>query len=525
MDATATPAPGPSLMPELKEHRWWTLGAVCGSTFMLLVDITIVQVALPTMQRTLHAGFNDLEWVISAYALTLSALLLTQGSLADRFGRKRVFMAGVAVFTLSSLACALSPNASVLIGARAVQGIGGAGMFATGLALIGQDFVGRERGTAIAIWGSTVGAAVAIGPLVGGALTSGLGWPWIFYVNLPVGVGTLAIAATRMVNISDPRARRLDLGGLVTFSGSLFLLVLGLTRAPDDGWSSAVIVASFVGAALLMAGFVAVELRQQRPMFDLSLFRNPSFVGVSLGTFGIGAGMFAMFPYLTLYLQNILGMSPLQGGLRLLPMTLLTFFVPLAVRRVTERTAPGPTLGSGLVLAAGGLALMHLVSTTSTWTALLPGMVVGGIGIGIANPAIARIALGVVEPMRTGMASGISNTFRLGGVATGIAALGAIFQERLSSSLHASLGHVPPGLTATVAAGGLRAAGQVSGGNAAVVEAARRGFVSGLDVVFVVGAVCVLVGALFAAGLVRGRDFQLQGAAVPAAAPAEAVAG
>ncbi|HLX89046.1 MAG TPA: MFS transporter [Acidimicrobiales bacterium] len=521
MDATTAPAPGAPPPHERHEKRWWTLAAVCGSTFMLLVDITIVQVALPTMQRTLHAGFSDLEWVISAYSLSLAALLLTQGSLADRFGRKRVFMAGVAIFTVSSLVCALSPNAAVLIAARAVQGVGGAGMFATGLALIGQDFVGRERGTAIAIWGATVGAAVAIGPLVGGALTSGLGWPWIFYVNLPVGAATLLIATTRMVNISDPGARRLDLGGLVTFSGSLFLLVLGLTRGADDGWTSGVILSCFAGAALLMAAFVVVELRQERPMFDLSLFRNPSFVGVSLGTLGIGTGMFAMFPYLTLYLQNVLGMSPLQGGLRMLPMTLLTFFVPLALRPVVERTGPGIALGTGLVLAAGGLALMRLVSVTSTWTALLPGMVVGGIGIGIANPAIARTALGVVEPARSGMASGINNTFRLGGVATGIAALGAIFQVRLASSLHASLSHVPRGLGSAVAAGGLRAASQVSGGNAAVVEAARRGFVSGIDQVFVVGAVCVLVGAFFAV-LVRGRDFQAQPAGAPVLAPAEA---
>lgn len=525
MEDSATPAPGSGPVPPQREHRWWTLAAVCGSTFMLLVDITIVQVALPTMQRDLHAGFSDLEWVISAYALTLSALLLTQGSLADRFGRKRIFMAGVAVFTLSSLVCALSPSAAVLIAARAVQGIGGAGMFATGLALIGQDFTGRERGTAIAIWGATVGAAVAIGPLVGGALTSGLGWPWIFYVNLPVGVVTLAIASLRMVNVGDPRARRLDVGGLVTFSGSLFLLVLGLTRGADDGWTNGKILACFAGAAVLMAGFVVVELAQSRPMFELSLFRNPSFVGVSIGTFGLGAGMFAMFPYLTLYLQNILGMSPLQGGLRMLPMTVLTFFVPLALRRVVERTGPGITLGTGLLLSAGGLGLMHLVSFTSAWTALLPGMVVGGIGIGIANPAIARTALGVVEPTRTGMASGISNTFRLGGVATGIAALGAIFQERLSSSLQASLGHVPPGLAQAVAAGGLRAAGAQSGGHAAVVTAARDAFVSAIDLVFFVGAVCVLVGGLFSA-LVRGRDFQMQPAGAPArTAPAEAVAG
>ena len=510
---SGAPAPGAAG----DDRRWWTLVAVCGATFMLLVDVTIVQVALPTMQRSLHASFTDLQWVISAYALTLSALLLTQGSLADRFGRKRVFMAGLVVFTLSSLACGLATSAGMLIGARAVQGIGGAGMFATGLALIGQDFQGRERGSAIAVWGATVGGAVAIGPLVGGALTSGLGWQWIFYVNVPVGLATLAIATTRMVNLRDPAARRLDVAGLLTFSGSLFLLVLGLTRGNDDGWTSGTILGCFAGAAVLMAGFVAVEQAQRRPMFDLSLFRKPAFVGVSVATFAIGAGMFAMFPFLTLYLQNDLGMSPLQGGLRLLPMTLLTFAVPLATRRATERTRPAVTLGSGLVLAAAGMALMHLVEPGSGWTVLLPGMVVGGIGIGVANPSIARIALGVVDPQRTGMASGINNTFRLGGVATGISALGALFQHRLSASLAGSVGHGSAALGRTLAAGGVQAVAHSPGGGPAVVHAAHVAFVAGLNEVLVVGAACVLVGGAFAA-LVRARDFVPH--VVPASGPA-----
>jgi EmrB/QacA subfamily drug resistance transporter len=473
---------------------------------MLLVDITIVQVALPTMQRTLHASFTDLQWVISAYALTLAALLLTQGSLADRFGRKRVFIAGVSVFTLASLSCALSGSAGMLIGSRAVQGVGGAGMFATGLALIGQDFRGRERGTAIALWGATVGAAVAVGPLVGGALTSGLGWPWIFYVNLPIGAATVVIAATRMVNIGDPGATRLDVGGLVTFSGGLFLLVLGVTRGNDDGWSSRPIVACLAGAAALLALFVVVELRQRRPMFDLSLFRNPAFVGVSVATLCLGAGMFAMFPYITLYLQNSLGLSPLQGGLRLLPLTLLAFVVPLAARTITERVSPGLALTLGLVVSGAGIALMHLVDPQSRWTVLLPGFIVAGIGIGVANPAVAKVALGVVSPERSGMASGINNTFRLGGVATGVAGLGAVFQQRLGASLAHSLTVVPHGLAAAVAAGGVGAAARLTGGNPAVIGAAHQAYAAAVDDLFVVGAALVLVGGLFG-GLVRRRGF------------------
>ena len=503
---TGAPTASGTPTPEGHHRRWWTLAAVCGATFMLLVDVTIVQVALPTIQRSLHASFTDLQWVISAYALSLSSLLLTQGSLADRFGRKRIFLVGLVVFAASSLACGLAPNAGVLIGARAVQGIGGGGMFATGLALIGQDFRGRELGTAIAAWGATVGGAVAVGPLIGGSLTSALGWQWIFYVNLPIGAVTLGISAWRMVNVRDPQANRLDWAGLVTFSGSLFLLVLGLTRGNDDGWSSTPILLSLSASAALMVAFVAVERAQRRPMFDLALFRNPAFVGVSVATFAIGAGTFAMFPFLTLYLQNDLGLSPLQGGLRLLPLTLLTFVVPLATRSVANRAAPGLLLGVGLAVTAGGVALMHLITPTSSWTALLPGFLVTGVGIGLANPAIAKVALGVVPPERSGMASGISNTFRIGGLATGVSALGAIFQQRLAASFSTSFGHTAPVVAKAVAAAGVAAASRLSGGAAGAVATARTGFVSGIEDLLVVGSVTVLVGAAFAS-LVRARNF------------------
>jgi EmrB/QacA subfamily drug resistance transporter len=486
-------------------RKWWTLVAVCGATFMLLVDITIVQVALPTMQRSLHASFNDLQWVISAYALSLSALILTQGALADLFGRKRIFMVGLAVFTLASLACGLSRTPSALIAARAVQGVGGAAMFATSLALIGQDFQGSARSAAIAAWGATVGGAVAIGPLVGGALTNAFGWPWIFYVNVPVGVLTLLVGM-RMVNMADPGAKRLDWGGLVTFSGGLFLLVLGLTRGNDDGWSSRKILATLSAAAVLLVAFVVVELRQERPMFDLSLFRKPAFTGVSIATFGIGAGMFALLPYITLYLQNDLGLSPLQGGERLLPLTTLSFVVPLASRPLTERIPAGMALTVGLAISAVGIWLFTGLTVGSTWTALLPGLLVGGVGIGLANPALAKIALGVVPPQRAGMASGINNTFRIGGVATGVAAIGAIFQHRLQSTLHAAVGGQAPALARTVAAGGIQAAAKASGGRPAVVDAARHAFVNGINEVVLVGAVTVAVGAAFAV-LVRRKDF------------------
>jgi EmrB/QacA subfamily drug resistance transporter len=492
------------------ERHWWTLIAVCMATFMLLVDVTIVQVALPTIQRKLGASFSDLQWLISAYALSLSSLILTSGSIADKFGRKRVFLFGLVVFSGASLACGLSTSASMLIAARAVQGIGGAAMFATGLALIGQDFQGphaSKRATAIAIWGATVGGAVAVGPLVGGVLTEALGWQWIFFVNVPIGVVTLALGTTRMVNKADPGATRLDVGGLLTFSGSLFLLVFALVIGNNDGWSSTLVLAMLIGAAVLMAGFVAVELFQKRPMFDLALFRKPSFTGVSFATLMLGAGMFAMFPYITLYLQNDLGYSPLQGGIRLLPATLLTFIVPLAGRRAAERIAPEIGLGAGLAVTGVGIAVMARLAVADTWTVLLPGLVLIGLGIGIANPAVARIALGVVPPERTGMASGINNTFRIGGLSIGVAALGAIFQQRLATGLEQRLGRPVQTLARVVASGGVIQARKLSNGSAVVVSAARHSFASGMNVLFVVGAAMVLAGAIAAFTMVKARDF------------------
>ena len=466
---------------------------------MLLLDITVVVVALPTVQHRFDAGLTGLQWVVDAYALMLAALILTAGALADRYGRRAIFVAGVVLFTLASLLCGLAWSIAALDVARALQGIGGAALFATALALIGHEYRGPERFGALAVWGATIGAAVASGPLVGGILTDAVGWRWIFFVNVPVGVFALAVALTRISESRDVGAQHTDVLGLATFSAALFLVVLGILRGNALGWSSDPIVLSLAGGIVLLVLFVVLEHRQVRPMFDVTLFGQRAFVAVSVATFCIAAGMFAMFPYLSIYLQDVLGYSPLAAGLRFLPMTVFVFFVPLAARRLAARVPLRVMIAVGLTLVAAGLALMYGVDADSHWTTLLVGFVVGGVGIGLANPALAAGALRVVDPARTGMASGINNTFRLGGVAVGVAALGALLESRVESSLSASSVDNAHALAGAVSSAGVRAVT----GHPALVETARTAYASGLNAALAAGSALVIVGAIAAAVLLR----------------------
>src|SRR3984893_1320735 len=286
------------------ERKWWTLIAVSVAIFMLLLDITVVNVALPDIQRSLHSSFSDLQWVVNAYSLTLAACLLTAGAVSDLVGRRRVFVTGLIVFTISSAACGLASAPLALNLARAVQGTGGAMMFATSLALIAQAFRGKDRGVAFGVFGGTIGAAVAVGPVVGGVITSGIGLEWIFLVNVPIGVLVVILTLTQVAESRDPDAKGVDWMGLLTFSGSLFLLVFALIQGNEKGWGSTRILSFLIASAALIVLFVLVEHRQERPMLDLTLFRRPAFAGASIVAFAISSSMFAMFLYETLYLQN-----------------------------------------------------------------------------------------------------------------------------------------------------------------------------------------------------------------------------
>ena len=361
------------------ERKWWTLIAVSVATFMLLLDITVVNVALPSIREDLGASFADLQWVIDAYALTLAALVLTAGSLADRFGRRRLFVAGLAIFSAASALCALAPDPTFLNLARALQGVGGAVMFAVSLALIAQEFpAGRERGMAMGLYGASIGVAVAVGPLIGGALTDGLGWESIFYVNVPIGLGAIAISYLRLGESRDPHATRVDWAGVATFSGSLFLLVLALVRGNDDGWGSTMIVSLFVGSAALLAAFVAIERSVAEPMLPLGLFRRPAFTGVQLAAFAISASAFALFLYITLYLQNYLGYSPLEAGVRYLPLTVVSFIAAPISGALLARVPARVLMSVALATAGVGLLLMSGVGAGDEWTTLLGGFLVAG---------------------------------------------------------------------------------------------------------------------------------------------------
>src|SRR5262245_45923381 len=380
---------------------------------MLLLDITVVNVALPAIRRDLGATFTDLQWVVDAYSLSLAALVMTAGSLSDRYGRRTRFAFVLVIFTVGSLLCALASDPTFLNISRGLQGVGGAAMFAVSLALIGHEFAaGRQRGMAMGVYGATIGVAVAVGPLVGGALTDWLGWQSIFYLNLPVGVLALAITLLKLEESRDPNATRADWAGLVTFSGMLFLLVLALLRGNDHGWSSTLILSLFTGSALLFLAFLLIERRVRDPMLPLALFRIRSFAGVQISAFALSASLYAMFLYLTLYLQNVLGYSPFQAGLRYLPVTVLAFLFSAAVGALIGRVPARVLLSVGLALSGAGLLLMSGLTAGSAWTALLAGFLLAGAGSGILNPVIAEVGLSVVPRERSGMASGILDTFR-----------------------------------------------------------------------------------------------------------------
>jgi EmrB/QacA subfamily drug resistance transporter len=487
---------------------------------MLLLDITVVNVALPAIQRSLHSSFSDLQWVVDAYSLTLAVTLLTAGVIGDIRGRREVFAIGLGIFTASSLVCGLSSTPLMLTIARAVQGTGGAVMFATSVALIASAFQGRDRGTAFGIYGAVLGGAVAVGPLVGGALTSGIGWRWIFFVNVPIGIMAVALTLAKVQESRDPTGRRIDWTGVFFFSVSLFTLVLGLIRGNDDGWTSTKILALFAVSAVAMGLFIVTELKARYPMLDLTLFRRPAMTGVSLAAFTLAASIFALFLYITFYIQDGLGYGPFAAGLRFLPVTVLAFIVAPIAGKLTVKVQSRYPLSIGLALCAGGMLLMGTTTPSSSWLQLLPGFALTGVGIGLVNPVLASASVAVAPVERSGMASGANFTFRQVGIATGIAGLGAVFANQIQHHTAAVLSATAAGrevlrhggaaLFGALQSGGVREAAAAipsAHAQAALLHAYRVSFSHTLNVLMLIGAVIALVGAVGAFVLVRQRDF------------------
>lgn len=423
-------------------RRWWALVAIAFGLFMALLDVTVVNVALPSIQRGLHESYTSLEWIVNAYALVVAVLLVTSSRLGDIFGRKRVFSMGMGVFTIGSLLCALSPHihisslsgANVLNISRGIQGIGGSAMLPLSLSLITATFHGRERGTAFGIWGGVAGLATALGPLVGGILVTRIGWPSIFYLNVPTGIVGIALGYWAIHESRDSHhPNSIDVFGLVTLTVSLFCLVLALMRGNDKGWGSAYIITLFVVGGLSLAAFIIGELKIRYPMLDPRLFKIPSFTGAAIAAFTMSAGAYALLYYLSIYMQNYLGFSALGAGLRFLPLSALVLIGAPLAGRFTDRIGAKWILAVGMVFMVGGVTWMVRLGHATVgadWTMLLPGLILVGIGNGLVNPPISALAMGTVQPRYIGMASGASNVARQTGMAFGIAALATFLANR-----------------------------------------------------------------------------------------------
>ncbi|UQI46364.1 MFS transporter [Streptomyces sp. HU2014] len=489
-------------------RKWLPLVAVCLGTFMLLVDVTIVVVALPDMAESLRTSFADLQWVMDIYALALAALLLGVGSLADRVGHRQVYVVGLALFALASLACGLATGPAALIAFRGVQGIGGAAMLATTTALISSIYQGRDRGVAFGAWGAVSGAASAAGPVLGGLLTEHLDWRWIFYVNLPLSV--LAVAMTLRFVAATParRSRGVDLPGMAAFTVAAGAATYALIKGSDNGWASATTLGLFGLAAVALLAFLVIEKRRREPLLDLSLFRQGSFSGLMVAAVLLSVAAFSYLAYTSLWLQSVRGMGPVTAGLTCLPMSLAAFLVASLSGRFLHGASPRWTVGPGLLLIGAGAFLQATIDADSSWTVLVPGLAVTGVGVGIATPMLASAALASVAPERGGMASGAVNTARQLGNALGIAVLGVVFHAGMTGALrdHGKGSVADPAATADALAGGQAGDVIAHAGPAERAAAGRlvhEAFATGLQHTFLVSGALGVLGGLVALALVR----------------------
>ena len=419
-----------------ENKKWWTLAAVSVGLFMIMLDNTVVNVALPSMQRSLHLSLSELEWVVTGYALTFAAFMLTGGKLADLLGRRLIFMVGLVVFTGASLACGLATTGGFLIAARVVQGVGGALMNPATLSIITATFPPRQRGTAIGIWAGVSAMALAIGPLVGGLLTEHINWNWIFFINVPVGIAGL-LATPLLVDESRDTSlnQRPDVPGLVTSGVGLFALTYAFIEANKYGWGSTRILGAFAIAAVSLAVFVFLELRQRAPMLDLSLFRNRTFSGANTAMLFVGLAMFGTFFYVSLYMQQVLGYSPVQAGASFLPLTILVILVAPQAGRLSDKVGSRWLVGIGMALLSVMLLYYSTLGANASFWSLLPGLIIGGVGMGMTMTPVTAAAMSAVPVDQAGVGSAVLNSMRQVGGSLGIAVMGAIVADVEATSL------------------------------------------------------------------------------------------
>ncbi len=501
-----------------ENSKWWTLGAMCFALFMLMLDNTVVNVALPSIQRDLHASLASLEWTVNAYTLTLAVLLVTGGRLGDIFGRRRMFLFGVVVFALSSLAIGFAPSDTVLVAFRAVQGIGAAFMMPATLSIITQAFPPEQRGTAIGTWAGVSALALAIGPVVGGFLTEYVSWRAIFFINPPIAVIAVAVTLFAAHESRDETVdRTVDYAGIVTITIGLTALVLALVEGNSWHWGSARVISLLVVAAIALPAFALIERRVKAPIVNFAFFKSQTFLGANLVAFLISFAMFAQFFFLTLYLQNILHYSPLETGVRFLPSTIVIIVMAPLAGRLTDRVGSRPLMTLGLVIVACALGIQSRLTVHSGYGLLLPGFVLMGLGMGLVMSPMSTAAMNSVDRTKAGAASGLLSMVRMVGSTFGVAVMGALVATIGRSQIDSGLPHVAASTRAAIA-NALGSGGTLGGSHvpAQVASVAREAFVSALGTGLLVSASATLLGAALAWKLIAPRVQQ------PAPASAEA---
>jgi EmrB/QacA subfamily drug resistance transporter len=520
-----------------RNRKWWTLGAMCFALFMIMLDNTVVNVALPSIQKSLGASLSGLEWTINAYTLTFAVLLVTGGRLGDVFGRRRAFIVGVVLFASSSATAGLAPNAASLVASRAVQGVGAALMMPATLSIITHAFPSHERGKAIGTWAGVSGLALAIGPVVGGFLTEHVSWRAIFFLNVPVAIAAVIVTLAAARESRDHTVpRSVDYAGVLTLSLGIGALVLALIEGNRWGWASPAILSLLALSVVSLLAFGLVELRSSKPMIEFGFFNNRTFLATNGVAFCISFAMLAMFFFMALYMQNILNYSPLEAGIRFLPSTLVIIITAPLAGRLTDRIGAKLPIATGLSLAAVSLFLQSRITVDTGYGLLLPAFILMGLGIGLVMSPMSTAAMNSIDPRKAGGGSGILSMSRMVGGTFGVAAVGALFQSLSDNKLSSKLADLP--LTAAQKSWFLDNLGSgdvearlhelPSGTSHQVGDALRETFISSLSASLRLSAAMAAVGVVIALVAIE-RLPRRRSAAVPSiaheigrAAPAQA---